>query len=165
MDYRAIARNLLQTAQNDPQEAQRLHVDWVYSHSTQQGLKLLYAIGQESEVLRKKTYIYMLTFTLDPKKHPNPDADKIEEFIESQARRSALEIFDAYYVREHHADGRPHWHMCVKTRKPLRSDAFKHYTKHYGRSEISRTHIQDDSEIAAYLTKEGIPKKIQIVGS
>lgn len=164
--YYEIAKNFLDD--ESPDKDQKI-IQWYQRHSVRDGMRLLQEIEKQAKQRIAKNnrnqYIYMVTFTIDPKLHAKPNVAKIEEFIEAQARRKGLEVYECYYARETHKDGRPHWHVCMKTYRPLRSDAFIHYTKHYGRVDISRTKIQDDSELRAYITKESSVKKIQLVGS
>lgn len=111
---------------------------------------------------RMKRHLYMCTFTIDPKKHPIIDQaleDKIEKLIKSQPMRPGLQCCEATMVKEHHKDGRPHWHLKLLVNKAIRSDAFQQYTKVYGSVDISRTKTYkseaDALHVDIYMSKEG----------
>ena len=108
------------------------------------------------ESLQGKLYIYMLTFTIDPKKHPEitPEiTDVIDDLIKSQASRTALKIKNYSYVKEFHKDGRPHWHALIVTYKALAKDRFNYYISKYGNIDISKNNSQQTDEIVNYMSK------------
>lgn len=102
----------------------------------------------------KKTYRYLITFTLDPKKGPH-NIEKIEEYIVKQFHRKPLGILHAEYVKEGNGqDKHIHWHAAVETSKPLKKDRFNYYIKLYGKLDISRTKAQNLEETLNYINKE-----------
>lgn len=108
-----------------------------------------------------ESYQYMVTFTVDPKKHSNPDESKIEIYLDSQIDRPALHILKCSYVKEYTKKGMPHWHMKLNTSKPLRSDAFAQYKKVYGSVDISRSKHTNGQHTDIYMNKEGSIKVLK----
>lgn len=110
---------------------------------------------------KRKTFIYMLTFTISPTLHPviTPALEnKIEDYIKKQAeRKMTLGITGFSYVKEHHKDGRPHWHASLTTSKSLKKNRFQYYTKLFGNLDFSRTKGQTNQEALNYMSKEAIP--------
>lgn len=104
-------------------------------------------------------YVYLLTFTLDPKKQPHPLSSRaiesIESIIAAQGRRAALQVLKYSFVREYHKDGRPHWHALMVTKKCLRKDRFTPYLKKFGNIDISKSRSQQDGDVLNYMAKEG----------
>lgn len=109
----------------------------------------------------RTNYQYMVTFTVDPKKHPEVPVSKIELYLDSQVDRPALHIQHCSYVQEHHENGRPHWHMKLNTTKPLRSDAFNQYSKAYGNVQISRSKHTNGNHTSIYMNKESVIKVLK----
>lgn len=107
------------------------------------------------ELAREDCY-YLITFTRDPNKGQNKSDDELQTYIQIQAKRkNALHIKKAAFVREHHADGRVHWHVIMITTQPIRRDAFKYYEKLYGKVDFSpaRKHKSWD-DLLGYINKE-----------
>lgn len=116
----------------------------------------------QSKVRDKK--VYLITFTIDPKKHPDITDQlcrDIEDYIIKQPNRTALHIKNMSYVKEMHKNGRPHWHTCVTTTRAIRSDAFRQYERVYGNVDISRNKHTNDADILAYMSKDSDPINIQ----
>lgn len=130
--------------------------------STQEFFKLMSIIDKQQEKARAQKYQYMVTFTTDPEKHPEEPIAKIEEYIESQGQRPALQVESGSYVAEKHKSGRTHWHMKLITTKALRSDAFNQFQKAYGKVDISRSKHTDGSHIDIYMNKEGTIKDLKV---
>lgn len=120
-----------------------------------QFFQLIKLIDKEQARLRKKTYQYLVTFTVDPAKHPEVDEPKVEAYIRAQADRPALEVEHLSFVKEHHKNGRPHWHAKFITTRAIRSDAFTQFNKIYGKTDISRSKHTNGQHIDLYLQKEG----------
>lgn len=122
-----------------------------------QFLKILRMIDDKRKEQWAQCYQYMVTFTIDPKKHPVITDDlktKIVEYIELQKSRPALKVRSLTYAEEKHEDERPHWHAKFITTKPLRSDAFKVFKKNFGNPHISRTKYTKGSHTDFYINKE-----------
>lgn len=122
---------------------------------------LIKLIDKEQARMRQKTYQYMVTFTVDPAKHPEIPEDKIETYIESQADRPALCVEHLSYVKEKHKNGRSHWHAKFITTRAIRTDAFTQYNKIYGKTDISRSKHTNGQHIDIYLNKEGTTKTVK----
>lgn len=160
MDIKQFAKGFIAHDNNEDQ------LEWGRrnsSHfSTKQFLQAMAEIDTIRRASRVKEYLYMVTFTIDPKKHPVID-DKLEEkivrLIESQPERKALQCREASMVKELHKSGRPHWHLKLLTTKALRSDAFTQFVKVYGNVDISRTKTYkspaDALHMDIYMSKEG----------
>lgn len=111
-----------------------------------------------------KTYIYLVTFTIDPAKHPHITDElcgNIEDYIKNQRKRTAMHITDMYMVKELHKNGRPHWHTCITCTKAIRSDAFRQYERVFGKVDISRNKHTNDTDILVYMSKDSDPINIQ----
>lgn len=135
--------------------------DDVLDLNTNDFFKLLKLIDAEQARLRGKTYQYLVTFTVDPTKHPEIPEDKIETYIESQADRPALCVTHLSYVKEKHKNGRFHWHAKFITTRAIRSDAFTQYNKIYGKTDISRSKHTNGQHCDIYMNKEGTIKTIK----
>jgi len=141
---------------------------WAFENSQHfthdQFFEALDAINKKRRSATEKTYQYLVTFTLDPSKHPNVTQlleDKIEKYIESQADRPALQCKGFSYTRELHKSGRPHWHAKILTTKALRTDAFTQYNKIYGKTDISRSKHTNGQHIDLYINKENQAKVVK----
>ncbi len=108
-----------------------------------------------------KRYLYLLTFTLDPKIHPNPDLQKRErifKYIGKQFYRPPLGVTKAQIVME--GDGKNlhyHWHVACETSDYLKKDRFHHYIKKYGLIDISKSSHDSFEEIVKYISKDSTP--------
>jgi hypothetical protein len=111
----------------------------------------------------KKTYIYMVTFTISPKLHPNitPSLVKeIEDYIISQSQRTAMKLTAFEYVKEFHKSGAPHWHVLISSTVSLKKSLFSYYQKLYGNLDFSQTKGKTDQEIKTYISKDNKPTKL-----
>lgn len=127
-------------------------------------LKAMKEVDRLHSTSRMKQYLYMVTFTVDPSKHPDitPELEqKIERLLQAQPQRPALKVIKASMVKEHHQSGRPHWHMKLLTNKALRTDAFVQYKKVYGNYDISRSKGTNDLHIDIYMEKEGSVQELK----
>lgn len=111
---------------------------------------------------QKKTYIYLVTFTIDPQLNADMDKDELEEaiqtYVDSQVdRQVSLGITYYAYSKEHTKAGQAHWHCVIKTTKPLKKDRFAYYVKSYGNIDISRTKGTTHLEALEYISKETLP--------
>lgn len=120
-------------------------------------LSTLETVVKEQKKLNGTEYIYMLTFTIDPNKWPDITPERealIEDLIRQQGLRTGLGIKRYSYVKEHHANGRPHFHALCVTSKPLKKDRFNHYCSRYGNIDISKSKAQQDANVLNYMSKE-----------
>ncbi len=111
--------------------------------------------------IKLKRYFYMITFTLNDE-NKDQDEKKIQKYIMSRVKRSALHVLKAHIVNEKTSKGTPHWHVAVESSKYISKDRFKYYTKQYGFVDISKNHSQNYETIMKYISKESKP--IQFIG-
>lgn len=110
-----------------------------------------------------KKYIYMVTFTIDPKIHPiltEELEDQIETFIIKQGERPALKVLEMEFAKEAHKDGRPHWHALVVTSKPLAKNRFNYYISKFGNVDVRKNNQGTTEEIKNYINKDSKSCKI-----
>lgn len=150
--------------EDDPEAQMDLAAGFIHNFDDKQFTKVLKMIDDGRKDRLAKTYQYLVTFTIDPAKHPDSGQeleDKIEQYISNIPHRPALRLNKCAYVRELHKSGKPHWHVKLQTKKPLRSDAFKVYQNNFGNVDISRSkHTNDESHIDFYLNKENTMKTL-----
>lgn len=144
--------------QDDPEAQMDYAAEAMQYFDDDEFFQVLKMIDDKRRESMSKQYMYLVTFTIDPSKHPQIDQaleDKIVQYIHTIPTRPALNIIKCSYVRELHKSGRPHYHVKIVTTKSLRSDAFITYTKSIGNVDISRSkHTNDESHIDFYLSKE-----------
>lgn len=111
-----------------------------------------------------KTYTYMLTFTIDPKKHDVNDPKlhlEIEDYILKWAvRRTPLR---ADYVREGTDEDHKHthWHLGLEMKKYIDfSNFLKFYRNSYGIVDISKSYSNLYKNILKYINKSVPSSKI-----
>lgn len=105
-----------------------------------------------------KTYNYMVTFTLDPAKVPDPNLEDIETYIKSQFFRVPLKVLRASIILE--GDGietHYHWHVAVETAKSLAKDRFHYYDKKYGWVDIRPSKVSNFDDALNYMSKDNLP--------
>lgn len=139
-----------------------LNVYWCHQRDMLFEERLAERIARDTQ----KSYQYLVTFTIDPKKHPQITEtlkEKIIRLIESTSERKALQVIECSYVEELHKSGRPHWHMKLILSKALRSDAFTQFTKVYGKVDISRSKHTNGQHIDIYMEKEGSIKVLKSI--
>lgn len=105
----------------------------------------------------KKIYIYMVTFTLRNKK----DYPKAKEYIYRQHLRKQLGVNSFHVVEELTKSGTPHWHVAIRTEKPLKKNRFNYYTKLYGHVDLSRTKGQTIDSVINYMSKSEVPEQLK----
>lgn len=102
----------------------------------------------------------MVTFTVDPKKHPDLNQmDKIKQIEKYIVKVCAPLAGRAYFAREHD-NSNVHWHVIIHRNTRLPYEKFGHYKRVYGNVDISRSHQLDDQNSINYLGKES---EIQII--
>lgn len=111
----------------------------------------------EKKELIKKSYFYLITFTVKPS---FTDYDTVRDFVKSQAQRKALKFKQFYFSEEKHKSGVPHWHCAVQTEKPLKRDRFNFYVRKYGHVDVSRTNVQTIQESLNYISKDTEPERL-----
>lgn len=121
------------------------------------------AVKDQKKLNKETIYRYMITFTLDPSKWPeiSPERESmVDDLVKQQGLRTGLGIKKYSYVKEHHANGRPHWHAFISTTKSLKRDRFNHYITRYGNIDISKSKAQTDANVLNYMSKEGDIKHV-----
>lgn len=111
-----------------------------------------------------KKYHYLITFTIDPKKHPTVSDEleaTIEKYISDQATRTGLNVHEMHMVKELHKNGRPHWHCSVTTTKSIKKALFTYYQKIYGHVDLSRSKGENNQDSLDYMSKCGTPTKLK----
>lgn len=104
----------------------------------------------------KKRYLYLVTFTVDPKKYSGEEQeDEIENYILKQGNRPALRLIQFQLVKERCKSGMPHWHAFIESEKCLKKDRFNYYISKYGKIDISKSKTNDEDEIINYIYKTG----------
>lgn len=104
-----------------------------------------------------KTYTYMITFTIDPKKHDVKDTklhDIIAEYVVGFAcKRNALRA-DVVKEGTDEDHKHTHWHLGLELKKYLDFFNFlKYYRKIYGKVDVSRSWSNDYNNVLIYINK------------
>jgi hypothetical protein len=89
--------------------------------------------------------------------------EEIEQIIEKQAKRTALQIVEFSYVKEYTKKGIAHWHCYVKSKVSLAKDRFKYYSDKIGYVDISKSKSQNSQNIIDYMEKEKDAKIVKVV--
>lgn len=145
---------------------EKTYIRWFLNVTAKYTVKEVEQLVETVKQLRRnsKVYQYMVTFTIDPSKHPIITDElevKIIGYLESQPDRPSLQVIECSYVKELCKSGKPHFHMKICTRKALRSDAFSQYVKVYGNVDISRSKHTNGKHIDIYMNKENVPKVLK----
>lgn len=125
--------------------------------------KVLYKVMDEISG-KVKTYCYLCTFTKDPTKVKDVTDDFLFSYVKKQFLREPLKIVTAYIAQEGGEDDENkhvHWHVAVKTTKPLKKDRFNYYIKKYGNIDIDKSKCNTIDEAVNYLSKTSTP--IQVI--
>lgn len=158
MDYQTLANEFLSLPSGHDAAMWTKHAGF----TTDQYFEFIREVQKQIQARKQKKYLYLVTFTIDPKKHPNmpQEPEKIERcerFIRLQAKRSALKITKFLVSREYHQNEYPHWHAYVQTTKPLCKSRLTHYTDHWGRIDISKNKCQIEGDLLEYISKYSEP--------
>lgn len=123
----------------------------------QHGLELLEYI---KTIKPKKTYRYMITFTIDPKKIDASSTDtqaRIEAYIIKQTSKHS----DTAYIAKEHPTSNVHWHVVLTRPKKLKYNEFNYYKSHYGNIDISLSKTESIEDGLKYISKESKPIQIK----
>lgn len=106
-----------------------------------------------------RSYMYMITFTLDPKKNDFNNAlyDASEKYIKKLLLNPNRKLTTFDIVREGTDEDHKHthWHCGVITKgKYLSMDNFKTYIKNFGNIDISKSINNDYEDILTYINKQ-----------
>jgi len=112
----------------------------------------LHAIDNYDRLFRVKVYSYFLTLTTTP-----ATEDGSLEFLLTQPDRRALKCRDFTYVNEN-IESNLHYHVLIRTEKPLTKGDFKHWAKHRGYVDFKVIKdTKSEADMKAYMSKEHIP--------
>lgn len=128
--------------------------DWVHDVIISSDYDAFKAAIKRISDRKHRRYLYMVTFTIDPKKFAGQE-DEVEDYILSQNDRSALRIIQFELVKERCKSGQAHWHALIETEKCLKTDRFNYYKSKYGNIDISKSKTNDEEEIKNYIYKTG----------
>jgi len=145
----------------DMDTANKIYYDVVHHNEQKLFHKIFLKQLKETEV---KTYEYMITFTLKAD-HPIHKIQKIENYIVRQVCRPALQILEAWIVKEKTKQNRDHWHLSVKSKKFISRNRFNYYEKLYGYVDISKSTDKSLQESINYMSKCNIPYQLVSEGS
>ncbi len=111
-----------------------------------------------------KTYTYMLTFTIDPRKCAVDDHDEhfiIEAYIIDWAEKRHPLKSDLVCEGTDQDHKHVHWHLGLELKKYIDfSNFLKHYRKKYGNVDISKSWSNDYTNIIKYINKSVPSQKI-----
>lgn len=104
-----------------------------------------------------KTYTYMLTFTIDPKKQ-NVNCtklhNKLEEYIINLATKRKPQRSDIVKEGTDEDHKHTHWHLGLEMKKFIDfSNVLKNYRKQNGNVDISRSWSNDYNNVLKYINK------------
>jgi hypothetical protein len=108
---------------------------------------------------QNKYYVYMPTFTKDPKLTSNKTDDECYAFIKKTLTRPRISPVSLYISKEYHKSGKSHWHCCVKTKTKLTAHDFEGWKINYGLFDIgankkqSRSLSDQENSILSYIQK------------
>ncbi len=104
-------------------------------------------------ILTDKEYVYLATFTLDPKK--NAPASKLKQAVYRLKDRPYIKYLEV--CEEKHKSGVMHYHAAIKSSQRIHGPSFKQYfVKKYGRTDLSPSKTGDISPTLEYIRKDGI---------
>ncbi len=119
--------------------------------------------GNEYDELNK-TYTYMLTFTIDPKKHNVDDVklhNILEEYIIDFAERRNPLKCDIVKEGGDEDHKHTHWHLGLELKKHIDfSNFLKHYRKKNGNVDITKSWSNIYNNILIYINKSVPSTKI-----
>lgn len=116
---------------------------------------------------KDKTYTYMVTFTIDPKKHNVNDIklhDEIENYVIDYAL--ARKPIRCDYVKEGTDEDHKHthFHLGLETKKYIDfSNSLKFFNKKFGNTDISRSYSNIYNNVLIYINKSIQSTKIAIL--
>ncbi len=116
------------------------------------------------KIKKSKTFQYLITFTIDPKKHNVKDETlhrKIENYIKLRFTREAIGAIRADIVKEGSTKENihTHWHVALKSSKWLLKKSFKYYEKLYGFVQINKSTNNNYENRLNYLNKSNTSTK------
>lgn len=104
----------------------------------------------------KQRYIYMLVLTYDLSKG-TPTDEELEHQVVKICDCKTSKFIYYEYSKEHHKDGRTHFHVMCETTIPLdinKNKGYQNYLNNYGIILKSRTGSQNLEKGLIYINKE-----------
>lgn len=107
-----------------------------------------------------KDYHYMITFTIDPKRHDVKSEElhkEIQNYITK--RTKMLKVQQAYIVQEggDEEEKHTHWHVSLLSKKPIKGNRFAYYKIKYGNYDYSPSKNGNNEEALNYMSKQTEP--------
>lgn len=120
--------------------------------------------SQLADFLFGKVYVYMVTFTLDPKKNSFSEKlyNKVEKYIKKQMS-NLKSVTKLFIVREGGDEDHKHthWHCAVESTKYIKKyDYGKYYQKIFGSVDHSKSVTGDLQHTLMYMNKQGTPTQL-----
>lgn len=112
---------------------------------------------------KKENHIlkYMITFTIDPKRHPDQHDTKFQDLAEKYIIKRLSSKCERIYLVKEHANDNVHWHVIVYCKKYFDQKWLQYYIDKYGIAKSIRSHNLSDEDSYNYLSKEGDIKVIK----
>lgn len=107
----------------------------------------------------KRTYRYMITFTIDPKKVVA--TQEIQAIIEAYIVKQVYKHSDVAYLAKEHPTSNVHWHVVLTRSMKLKYNEFNYYKTHYGNIDISLSKTESIEDGLKYISKETTPIQIK----
>jgi hypothetical protein len=112
----------------------------------------------------EKPYLYMITYTFDPKKG-TPNLAAAQKLLNSRLTVKDVNKCDPIlwmYSIETHKDGRPHFHAVLQSRKKCSpSSITRDWARKFGKTDFSESKTRDLLPALTYITKETVPKVLK----
>ncbi len=103
-------------------------------------------------ILTDKSYVYLATFTLDPKK--NSSSAKLKQAVNRLKDRPYITYLEV--ATEKHKSGAVHYHAAIKSSQRIHGPSFKQYfVRKYGRTDLSPSKTGDIEPTLVYIRKDG----------
>lgn len=107
-----------------------------------------------------KDYYYLLTFTIDPKRHPNLNDFTFQDEVQQYISKLVKSIGRNIYISKEHDFTNVHWHVSLITSKPIVHSKLRYYKNIYGNIDVSRSKKQTQEYSINYISKDTEPTKL-----
>lgn len=132
---------------------------WHSTYSARDRKAAIHKYIRRNEVI---TYLYLITFTFDPKKG-KPNEKAAERLLDTRVATkeiSSRNIINYIYSKEYTKKGTPHYHLCIESLKTLSKSLFRDWTRKHGNIDFSKSSSNNISNTLIYISKDFIPKII-----
>lgn len=102
----------------------------------------------------KKEYRYMITFTIDPKKHPNSNEQKFQDEVQEYIEKLLIKNSNTCSIVKEHSTTNVHWHASVVRDKYIDQKIVQYYKIKYGHVDISKSFMSSEEFAHKYMQKE-----------